>query len=69
MRRWRDQCLYWDWSEAVVDQKLRVVSDAIKQVNGEGPDIIALQEVENIGILERLRRDYLEGLRYQPACS
>lgn len=68
VRRWRDQCLYWDWSEAVVDQKLRVVSDAIKQVNGgQGPDIIALQEVENIGILEHLRSDYLEGLGYQPA--
>ena len=68
VRRWRDQCLYWDWSEAVVDQKLRVVSDAIKQVNGgQGPDIIALQEVENIGILERLRSDYLDGLGYQPA--
>ncbi len=68
VRRWRDQCLYWDWSEAVVDQKLRVVSDAIKQVNGgQGPDIIALQEVENISILERLRNDYLTGLGYQPA--
>ena len=68
VRRWRDQCLYWDWSEAVVDQKLRVVSDAIKQVNGgQGPDIIALQEVENISILERLRNDYLKGLGYQPA--
>ena len=68
VRRWRDQCLYWDWGEAVVDQKLRVVSDAIKQVSGgEGPDIIALQEVENISILERLRTDYLTGLGYQPA--
>ena len=68
VRRWRDQCLYWDWSEAVVDQKLRVVSDAIKQVNGgQGPDIIALQEVENLSILERLRNDYLTGLGYQPA--
>jgi endonuclease/exonuclease/phosphatase family metal-dependent hydrolase len=68
VRRWRDQCLYWDWSEAVVDRKLRGVSDAIKHVNGgQGPDIIALQEVENIGILERLRTDYLTGLGYQPA--
>lgn len=68
VRRWRDQCLYWDWNEAVVNQKLRAVSDAIKQVdNGQGPDIIALQEVENISILERLRGDYLTGLGYQPA--
>lgn len=68
VRRWRDQCLYWDWNEGIVHQKLRVISDAIKQVdNGQGPDIIALQEVENISILERLRSDYLTGLGYQPA--
>ena len=67
VRRWRDQCLYWDWNEAVVDQKLRAVSDAIKQVdNGRGPDIIALQEVENISILERLRSNHLTSLGYQP---
>ena len=46
VRRWREQCLYWDWNEVVVEKKLRAVSDAIKQVNdGLGPDIIALQEV------------------------
>ena len=68
VRRWRDQCLNWDWSEAVVNQKLEHVSEAIKQINdGRGPDIIALQEVENVGILERLRSDYLTGLGYQPA--
>ncbi|MCH2567131.1 MAG: hypothetical protein MKZ98_01030, partial [Pseudomonadales bacterium] len=39
VNRWRDQCLYWDWSEAVVEQKLTVIGDAIKQVgDGEGPD-------------------------------
>lgn len=68
VRRWRDQCLYWDWSESVVDQKLRAISDAIKQVSdGQGPDIIALQEVENLSILERLRTDYLKDMSYQPA--
>ena len=68
VRRWREQCLYWDWSEAVLDRKLDAVAKAIKQVNdGQGPDIIALQEVENAGILERLRLDYLKGLGYQPA--
>lgn len=64
---WREQCLYWDWSEAVVRQKLAVVGDAIKQVNnGRGPDIIAFQEVENAAILERLRSEHLAGLGYQP---
>ncbi len=63
---WREQCLYWDWSEVVVKQKLSSIGLAIKQVNdGQGPDIIALQEVENQNILERLRDEQLAGLGYQ----
>ena len=38
------------------------------QVNdGRGPDIIALQEVENIAIVERLRNEYLGDAHYLPA--
>ena len=66
--RWRDECLSLDWSDAAVDHKLEVLATTIRQVNGGlGPDIIALQEVENVGILERLRVDYLAGSGYQPA--
>ncbi len=65
VQRWRDQCLYWDWSDTIVDQKLKVVAEVIKQVDGgRGPDIVALQEVENISILERLREQHLAGLGY-----
>ena len=65
--RWREQCLDWDWNEAVLDYKLRVVAEAILQVdNGRGPDILALQEVENLGILERLRTEYLQDAGYLP---
>ena len=68
VRRWRDQCLYWDWNDAVVDRKLNVIADSIKQINrGQGPDIIAFQEIENILILERLRNEHLSGLGYQPS--
>jgi endonuclease/exonuclease/phosphatase family metal-dependent hydrolase len=64
-RSWRKQCFDWDWSEAVVDHKLTVVANAILQVgNGRGPDIVALQEVENLAILERLRTDYLAAADY-----
>ena len=67
VKRWRTQCLYWDWNETIVDQKLDVVAEVIKQVGGgRGPDIVALQEVENISILERLREQHLAGLGYQP---
>ncbi|MEJ2604388.1 MAG: endonuclease/exonuclease/phosphatase family protein [Gammaproteobacteria bacterium] len=67
-RRWRDECLNWDWDEGVVERKLVAVADAILQVDdGRGPDIVVLQEVENIRILERLRTVYLERAGYFPA--
>ncbi len=63
---WREQCLYWDWNDAVVNRKLSAIGLAIKQVNdGLGPDIIAFQEVENKNILERLREEQLSGMGYQ----
>ena len=65
---WRDECLNLDWSNAAIGHKLTVLADTIRQVNGGlGADIIALQEVENIGILERLRAGYLADLGYEPA--
>lgn len=64
--RWRRQCLEWDWSEDILDRKLSLVAAAILQVDdGRGPDIVALQEIENIDVLERLRRDYLAGAGYR----
>lgn len=65
---WRNECLYLDWSDAAVAFKLGVIAETIRQVNnGAGADVIAIQEVENIGILERLRTEYLDDLGYQPA--
>ena len=65
--RWRDQCLNWDWSEEIVAAKLESVAAAIRQVGGgRGPDVVALQEIENIRILERLANEYLAELDYRP---
>ena len=62
---WRNECLNLDWSDAAIDHKLSVIAASIKQVSdGRGPDIVALQEVENIGILERLRSEYLADSEY-----
>ncbi len=66
--RWRDECLDLDWDDATLNHKLTVIAESIRQVgNGRGADIIALQEVENLAVLERLRRDYLADLDYLPA--
>ncbi len=65
---WREQCLHWDWNAEVVHTKLVRIAEVIRQVDdGRGADIIALQEVENIAVLERLRTEYLNDLGYQPA--
>ncbi|MEM7765851.1 MAG: endonuclease/exonuclease/phosphatase family protein, partial [Pseudomonadota bacterium] len=64
--RWRNECLALNWTEDAVDFKLRQLAASILQVNdGKGPDIVALQEVENIGILRRLSRDYLQAAGYE----
>jgi endonuclease/exonuclease/phosphatase family metal-dependent hydrolase len=65
---WRDECLYLDWDDDTLHHKLTVIAATILQVDdGRGPDIVALQEVENIEILERLRTDYLQSAGYLPA--
>jgi endonuclease/exonuclease/phosphatase family metal-dependent hydrolase len=65
---WRDECLNLDWSDEAIDHKLAVIAATIQQINdGRGPDIIALQEVENVDILERLRTGYLADSGYLPA--
>ena len=65
---WRRQCLQWDWSDEIIERKLAAIAGAILQVgDGRGADIIALQEIENVGILERLRTQYLADSGYLPA--
>lgn len=52
---WRDECLHLDWNDQVLEQKLKNVSQAILSVNnGHGPDVLLLEEVENIGVLNQL---------------
>jgi endonuclease/exonuclease/phosphatase family metal-dependent hydrolase len=54
------------WTEAKLDQKLRQLARVIGFVNGgRGPDVLALQEVENIDVLKRLCSEHLGGLGYK----
>ena len=64
---YRDQCLKWDWSEETLEIKLKRLGAAILQIgDGRGPDVLLLQEVENRGVLERLRRGPLAAANYGP---
>ena len=65
---WRAECLELDWNEDVLQFKLSVLAETIRQINGGlGADIIAFQEVENLSVLERLRTEHLADAGYQPA--
>ena len=68
VERWRRDCLELDWSEDALEFKLSQLAKSILQVNnGLGPDILALQEVENADILTRLSRVYLQAAGYGDA--
>ena len=61
------RCLFMDWSEPVLRRKLERVASVVLQVeNGRGPDILVLEEVENLAVLERLRAGPLAAAGYRP---
>jgi len=65
---WREDCLRLDWSEDALRFKLQQLAATILAYNdGRGPDIIALQEVENLRVLDRLRREHLSAAGYGEA--
>lgn len=64
--KWRDQCFELDWSDKVLDQKMKNIADAVLQVNdGKGPDILILEEVENITVLQHWVDQYLKPANYK----
>ena len=68
VQRWRDECLDLDWNDDILDYKMSVIAATILQVNdGRGADIVALQEIENLAVLEQLRTRYLANAGYLPA--
>ncbi|MEL7536757.1 MAG: endonuclease/exonuclease/phosphatase family protein [Pseudomonadota bacterium] len=68
VERWRDECLYADWNDVVLQTKLdRIAAAILQEQSGRGPDIVVLQEVENRAVLERLRREFLAPADYGPA--
>ncbi len=52
------------WTRADFDRKLRAVAEVIKKSTLNGPDVVALQEVENRHALDRLCGGYLGLLGY-----
>jgi len=64
--QWRDECLYMDWNESVLRQKSLNLGKMIRSsFDGKGPDILVLQEVENITALTHLVDHGLLGMGYE----
>jgi len=63
---YKSECFEKDWSDEQVKFKLAQVAKTIRFVdNGQGPDNLLMEEVENIRILNRLVQEELKGLGYQ----
>lgn len=59
---WIKECLETDWNENVLDKKMQALSKVILSYNnGEGADILALEEVENLNVVSDLQKNYLKG--------
>ena len=54
VKSWREECLYLNWDNETKDIKLANLVKNIISYDKNGPDILALQEVENINILKQL---------------
>lgn len=64
----QEECAALDWSEAVLQRKLANVGAVIRSAAaGQGADLVFLAEVENLKVLERLRREHLKEAGYRPA--
>lgn len=56
---------FYAWDEAKLTRKLENLGRVIRAMNaGRGPDVLALNEVENLGIVTRLRDEVLGDLGY-----
>ena len=51
---YRERCFKMDWSEAAFHAKALNLARVIKDSGSETPDILILQEVENINVLQKL---------------
>ena len=54
VKSWKNECLYLDWDKDTKNAKLDNIVASIVSYNNNGPDILALQEVENNNILNQL---------------
>lgn len=59
------ECLSTDWNEIQLDKKLRNLSQIVLGVDGNGPDVLGLIEVENENVLQIWNKGHLKPANYQ----
>lgn len=61
-----NECLHLDWNEARFSKKIINLSQVVKAYDntGKGPDILVLEEVENLNVLNKLATKGLDKMGY-----
>lgn len=59
------ECLSTDWNELQLDTKLKNLTQVVTSVDGNGPDVLMLIEVENLNVLNKWNSEYLQKANYK----
>lgn len=59
------ECLSTDWSEERLNKKLKNLTSIVMDIDGQGPDVLLLVEVENKNVLDIWNKNYLQKANYQ----
>ncbi len=59
------ECMSTDWNELQLDTKLKNLTSVVLDVDGQGPDVLMLIEVENENVLNIWNKNYLQKANYQ----
>ncbi|MFN7906449.1 MAG: endonuclease/exonuclease/phosphatase family protein [Pseudobdellovibrionaceae bacterium] len=64
--KYREECLTKDWNDDFLEAKMRNLAEVVLDLDGGmGPDVLLLQEVENISVLSQWNKKYLSKANYQ----
>jgi endonuclease/exonuclease/phosphatase family metal-dependent hydrolase/DUF971 family protein len=61
---YRGQCFNYDWSDEVLAKKITNISKVILSYGNNGPDILVLEEVENLNVINILADNGLKDSGY-----
>ena len=64
--KYREECLSLDWNDEFLDAKMKNLSQVVLDLDGGiGPDVLLLEEVENIKVLTQWNQHHLKKAGYK----